>query len=91
LPAFSVDLALIEVNMHDIGCLAATRGVVQADPELRVRAVTALNDRPLPKLLEAGARGCGVRMCRQPSARLRPVQAKCALSVARIVLHLTVS
>jgi two-component system invasion response regulator UvrY len=52
------DLILMDVNMPGIGGIEATRRIVQAHPDVRVIAVTVLEDDPFPhQLLDAGALG----------------------------------
>ena len=52
------DVVLMDVKMPGIGGLEATRKLHQSCPDVKVVAVTALNDGPFPsKLLKAGAVG----------------------------------
>ncbi len=52
------DVVLMDVKMPGIGGLEATRKLVRQNPEIKVVAVTALDDDPFPaRLLKAGAVG----------------------------------
>ena len=58
------EVVLMDVHMPGIGGIEATRRVLRVDPEIRVIALTALDDEPFPsKLLDAGARGYLTKGC----------------------------
>jgi two-component system invasion response regulator UvrY len=60
----SPDVVLMDVHMPGIGGIEATRRIARANPEIRVIALTALDDEPFPsKLLDAGARGYLTKGC----------------------------
>lgn len=52
------DVVLMDIRMPGIGGLEATRKIVSRDPDIKVVAVSAWDDDPLPaRLLQAGASG----------------------------------
>lgn len=52
------DVVLMDIRMPGIGGLEATRKIVSRDPDIKVIAVSAWDDDPLPaRLLQAGASG----------------------------------
>jgi DNA-binding NarL/FixJ family response regulator len=52
------DVVLMDIRMPGIGGLEATRKIVSRDPNIKVIAVSAWDDDPLPsRLLQAGASG----------------------------------
>jgi two-component system, NarL family, invasion response regulator UvrY len=52
------DVVLMDIRMPGIGGLEATRKITQRDPQIKVIAVSAWDDDPLPsRLLQAGASG----------------------------------
>ena len=58
------DLVLMDVNMPGIGGIEATRRINHAYPEIRILAVTALQDEPFPaQLFKAGASGYITKGC----------------------------
>ncbi len=58
------DVVLMDVHMPGIGGIEATRRIVRINPEVRVIALTALDDEPFPKrLLDAGAKGYLTKGC----------------------------
>jgi len=59
-----LDVVLMDVHMPGIGGIEATRRIVRIDPDVRVIALTALDDEPFPsRLLDAGARGYLTKGC----------------------------
>ena len=58
------DLALMDVNMPGIGGIEATRRIKHAFSDIRIIAVTALEDEPFPaQLIKAGASGYITKGC----------------------------
>jgi len=58
------DVVLMDVNMPGMGGIEATRRMVRLLPEVRVIALTVLDDDPFPaRLNEAGARGYLTKGC----------------------------
>lgn len=53
-----IDVVLMDINMPGIGGLEATRKLVRSHPDIKVIAVTALDDGPFAaRLMQAGAAG----------------------------------
>jgi len=60
----SPQVVLMDVHMPGIGGIEATRRVLRIDAEIRVIALTVLDDEPFPtRLLDAGARGYLTKGC----------------------------
>ena len=58
------DVILMDVNMEGIGGIEATRRVLRVAPDVKVIALTALDDMPFPnQLLDAGAVGYVTKGC----------------------------
>ncbi|BAO43804.1 response regulator [Thiolapillus brandeum] len=58
------DVILMDVNMEGIGGIEATRRVLRLAPDVKVIALTALDDTPFPnQLLDAGAVGYVTKGC----------------------------
>ncbi len=58
------DLVLMDIHMPGIGGIEATRRICRFAPEVRVIALTALDDEPFPsRLLDAGAVGYLTKGC----------------------------
>jgi two-component system invasion response regulator UvrY len=58
------DVVLMDVNMEGIGGIEATRRVMRVAPDVKVIALTALDDMPFPnQLLDAGAVGYVTKGC----------------------------
>ncbi len=58
------DVVLMDVNMEGIGGIEATRRVLHVAPDVKVIALTALDDTPFPnQLLDAGAVGYVTKGC----------------------------
>ncbi len=71
------DVILMDVNMEGIGGIEATRRVLRVAPDIKVIALTALDDMPFPnQLLDAGAVGYVTKGC--PADEL-------ALAIRRVV------
>jgi len=58
------DVVLMDIHMPGIGGIEATRRILRLAPEVRVIALTALDDEPFPsRLLDAGAVGYITKGC----------------------------
>ena len=58
------DMVLMDIHMPGIGGIEATRRILRAAPEVKVIALTALDDEPFPsQLLDAGAMGYITKGC----------------------------
>jgi len=58
------DVILMDINMPGIGGIEATRRIQRTNPEIKIIAVTALQDDPFPgQLIKAGARGYITKGC----------------------------
>ena len=60
----SPDVVLMDIHMPGIGGIEATRRILRMAPEVKVIALTALDDEPFPsRLLDAGAVGYLTKGC----------------------------